>query len=729
MPKTIPKNRPIPALKSFRQLPLRMVLTIPFVLQTVGLAALVGYLSYRNGEKSVNDLAQDLQIEVQSRIRDRLDNYFAIPPRLNQINADAHELGYLDLSNFKTTGQYFWRQLHVFDTSFINYATLKGESVGTGDFGDGKIRIEEIPLDTKGRSYQYSTDAQGNRDRLLSVQDYDPYDEAWFANTLQSKKPNWSEIYNWDGYPQILSISANQPVYDSGKNLIGVLGVDLKLSTISDFLSQLKIGKSGKAFILERSGLLVASSVKEPPFLMVAGKAQRLPALKSRDSDIRLTTASLQSNLGDFKTLQGDHRLALKIAGQKKYVQIGAWRDKLGLDWLVVMVVPESDFMAQIHANTQRTALLSVLALLIATALGILTARWISNPILRLSRASQSLAQAAQQRFVSGTPYQPATMSSIQELETLSQSFYQMGSQLQDSFAELEAANQELERRVAQRTFDLQQANARITELNEQLQTDNLRMGAELEVTRRLQQMMLPKASEFEHLSDLDIACFMEAAQEVGGDYYDVIAGDRYLTLGIGDVTGHGLESGVLMIMAQTAVRSLVAIGESDPAKFLSALNQVLYDNAQRLSPGKNMTLALLRYQDNQIQISGQHESVLIFRADGAVEEIETLDLGMPLGLIDDIQAFVGQMQIQLNPGDGVVLYTDGISEAEGANRDLYGLERLIAVVQKHWSQSAQEIQQQVIADVRSHIGNHRVYDDITLVILKKKLQKEEVTI
>ncbi len=632
---------PIPAFRSFRKLPLRMVLTIPFVLQTVGFAALVGYLSYQNGQKSVNDLAQNLQLEVQSRIRDRLNHYFVIPPQINQINADAFELGRLDLSDFNTTGQYFWRQLQVFNVSFINYATLKGEYIGTGDFGDGKIRIEEIPLNTKGTSYQYSTDGRGSRIQRINVQKYNPYDEAWFTNALHSKKTMWSDIYNWDGYPQILSISASKPVFDQSSKLIGVLGIDLKLSSISDFLSQLKIGQSGKAFILERSGLLVASSVQEPPFLMVEGKAQRLPALKSRDSDIQLTTAALQSNLGDFKTLGGDHQLTLQIGGQKKYVQVGSWRDKLGLDWLVVMVVPEADFISQIQANTQRTVLLSILALLLATALGIFTARRISNPILRLSRASQSLAQAAQQRFISGTPHQTAVMSSIQELETLSQSFYQMGSQLQASFAELEAANQELEERVAQRTLDLQQANAKITELNEQLQADNLRMGAELDVTRRLQQMILPNAEEFEHWHDLDIACFMEAAQEVGGDYYDVIPGDRGLTFGIGDVTGHGLESGVLMIMAQTAVRSLVAIGESNPAHFLQALNQVLYDNAQRISPSKNMTLGLIRYQDDQIYISGQHETVLVFRADGSVEEIETMDLGMPLGLIDNIQAFV----------------------------------------------------------------------------------------
>lgn len=717
-----------PALLVFRKLPLRMVLIVPFVLQTFGVAALVGYLSYHNGQRSVNSLVQNLQVEVQGRIRNQLDNYFATPPQLNLMNTQAFQSGQLDLLNFKKVGQTFWQQLHIFNASFINFATVKGEFVGVGDFGDGKIRIEEIPLKTRGKSYQYSTDAQGNRVRLVSTQAYDPNEEAWFNNVIKSRKPLWSKIYNWEGYPQIMSISASYPVYGRDKKLFGVLGVDLKLSTISDFLSQIDIGKSGKIFILERSGLLVASSVKEAPFLKVNSKVQRLSALQSKDSDIRQTTAMLQTTLGNFAALQGEYQLTLKIDGQHKYVQIAPWRDKLGLNWLVVMVIPESDFMGQIQANTQRTTFLSILALLLAAGLGILTARWIAKPVLLLSRASQAFAQAAQQRFMGDTLDRPVVRSSIQELETLSQSFYQMGIQLQQSFVALEAANQELEERVAQRTLDLQQANLKITQLNQQLQTDNVRMSAELDVTRRLQQMILPKAEEFEQHRDLDIACYMEAAQEVGGDYYDVIPGigkvslaeNRPLTIGIGDVTGHGLESGVLMIMAQTAVRTLLAVNERDSAKFLNALNQVLYENAQRLSPGKNMTFSLLQYQNQRLQVSGQHEDVLVFRGDGTVEQVETIELGMPLGLMQNIQEFVGQTQIQLSPGDGIVLYTDGIPEAEGIDRALYGLERLIAVVRQHWTLPAQTIQERVLADVRSYIGNGPVYDDITLVILKQ---------
>jgi phosphoserine phosphatase RsbU/P len=717
-----------PALQAFRKLPLRMVLIVPFVLQTFGVAALVGYLSYQNGQKSVNGLVQNLQVEVQGRIRNQLDNYFATPPQLNEMNAQAFRSGQLDLLNFKAVGQTFWQQLRVFNASFIDFATVKGEFIGVGDFGDGTIRTEEVPLKTRGKSYQYTTDARGNRVRLFSTQAYNPFEEAWFTNALKSRKPLWSDIYNWEGYPQIMSISASYPVYGRDAKLFGVLGVDLKLSAISDFLSQINIGKSGKIFILERSGLLVASSVREAPFLMANGKAQRLPALQSKDLDIRNTTAAIQTKLGNLATLEGEYRLTLNINGQNNYVQVSPWRDKLGLNWLVVMVIPESDFMGQIQANTQRTVLLSIGALLLAAVLGILTARWIAKPVLRLSRASQAFAQAAQQRFMGDTLDRPVVKSSIQELEILSQSFYQMGTQLQQSFVALEAANQELEERVAQRTLDLQQANLKIMQLNEQLKTDNVRMSAELDVTRRLQQMILPKVEEFEHLCKLDIACFMEAAQEVGGDYYDVISstsqlsleGDRPLTIGIGDVTGHGLESGVLMIMAQTAVRTLLAVREQDSAKFLNALNQVLYENAQRLSPGKNMTFSLLQYQNQRFQVSGQHEDILVFREDGTVEQVETIELGMPLGLMENIQDFLGQTQIYLSPGDGIVLYTDGISEAEGPDRALYGLERLIAVVRQHWSLSAQEIQERAIADVRSHIGGGPVYDDMTLVILKQ---------
>jgi serine phosphatase RsbU (regulator of sigma subunit) len=264
-------------------------------------------------------------------------------------------------------------------------------------------------------------------------------------------------------------------------------------------------------------------------------------------------------------------------------------------------------------------------------------------------------------------------------------------------------------------------ANLEITVLNDRLKSENMRMSSELDVTRKIQQMLLPKDRELKEVIGLDIAGFMESADEVGGDYYDVLQQDGRVKIGIGDVTGHGLESGVLMIMVQTAVRTLLAYDEPDPVRFLGAINRAIYDNVQRMKSDKNASLALLDYQEGMLKLSGQHEEMIVVRCNGSVERFDTIDLGFPIGLDVDITEFVAEKLVQLYTGDVVVLYTDGITEAENMNKMLYGLERLIEVVTINWQRTAGEIRHAVIDDVRSHIGEQKVFDDITLLILKQK--------
>ncbi len=315
------------------------------------------------------------------------------------------------------------------------------------------------------------------------------------------------------------------------------------------------------------------------------------------------------------------------------------------------------------------------MTLAIATAVGIWISRWITRPIRQLGEVSRSIAL--------GNLTHQVKLAGITEIDIVGQSFNQMAQQVRESFSALEVANAALETRVESRTVELKAANQEINLLNDRLRQENRRMESELDVARRLQQMILPTPDDLSQILDLDIAGFMEVAAEVGGDYYDVIQQDGRVTIGIGDVTGYGLESGVMMIMAQTAVRTLIAVKERDPVKFLGAVNQVIYQNAQRMSPGKNLTLALLDYQDGQIQITGQHEEVLVVRG-GIVERIDTIDLGFLMGMVDNIDAFISQIQIALNPGESVVLYTDGITEAENDRRNLYGLEQLISVLETH---------------------------------------------
>ncbi|MCT7957552.1 AAA family ATPase [Laspinema palackyanum] len=289
---------------------------------------------------------------------------------------------------------------------------------------------------------------------------------------------------------------------------------------------------------------------------------------------------------------------------------------------------------------------------------------------------------------------------------------------------------QTLEEKVKDRTAQLANANAEITILNERLKAENIRMGAELDVTQRLQKMLLPNQSELDAIEGLDIAGFMEPADEVGGDYYDVLkSGDSpdgdssasRIKIAIGDVTGHGLQSGVVMMMAQTAVRTLLEGEFTDPVQFLNIINRTIYKNVQRMNSDKNMTLALLDYYQGKLTFSGQHEEAIVMRSDGTVECIDTFDLGFPIGLIPEISNFVSTREIQLNSGDVVVLYTDGITEAVDSNWVQYGLEPMIASIRHHLQGNAREICQGVIEDVRRHIGGQKIYDDLTLIVLKQK--------
>jgi serine phosphatase RsbU (regulator of sigma subunit) len=175
------------------------------------------------------------------------------------------------------------------------------------------------------------------------------------------------------------------------------------------------------------------------------------------------------------------------------------------------------------------------------------------------------------------------------------------------------------------------------------------------------------------------------------------------------------------MLMLQTAVRTLMTSEEKDPVRFLNILNRLLQENTQRMQVSKSMTLALLDYHVGRMRVSGQHEQVIVVREGGQVELKDTLALGFPLGLVTGVAEFVHETSIDLQPGDGVVLYSDGITEAENEDGAFYGLERLCRVVGENWEGTAEETKDSVVTDVRAFIGEQKVYDDITLVVVKQR--------
>ncbi|HEY9708310.1 MAG TPA: cache domain-containing protein, partial [Oculatellaceae cyanobacterium] len=450
----LPSEHPIS--KPKRKIPLCVVLVVPFVLQIFAVVGLTGWLSLRNGQKDVNDLAIQLRNEVTARIRQHVTTYMETPQIVAQINADAVHLGQLNLQGSGSLERHLWHQMQLFKSLRpIAFGNEQGEIWSVDRLDDGTLAIRVVDKSTGGKYHTYATDNRGNRTKLIKVdKTFDPRTRPWYKAAVKAGKLTWSEIYPYFSSPS-LAISAARPFYDNRTGtLLGVTNATLSLSQVSDFLQDLKIGRSGQTFIVERSGDLVACSTAEKPFIPSKEgekeKRRRLQASQSRNRLIRLTTQYLIERFGNLSRINGTQQLDFKIDGKRQFLQVTPFADTDGLDWVIVVVVPEDDFMKQINANTRTTILLCCLALVLATLLGILTTRWITRPILRLSRASSAIAN--------GQLDQKVEVEGINELEFLAQSFNKMAQQLRESFAALEKTNSELEMRVEQRTAELKEA-------------------------------------------------------------------------------------------------------------------------------------------------------------------------------------------------------------------------------------------------------------------------------
>uniref|UniRef100_A0ACD5GQ25 Adenylate/guanylate cyclase domain-containing protein n=1 Tax=Desertifilum tharense IPPAS B-1220 TaxID=1781255 RepID=A0ACD5GQ25_9CYAN len=193
--------------------------------------------------------------------------------------------------------------------------------------------------------------------------------------------------------------------------------------------------KPAAAFIVERNGLLVANSTPELPYTPGNGDRppQRLNALNSANPTLRTALQTLLESFGNLDRIERSHQLEFWLEGERQFLQVEPFQDGYGINWLILVIVPESDFMAQIHANTRNTLLLCLLALVGAIAMGILTARWITHPILRLTRASDEMARGNLNQYI----YLPNLLQII-EIEKLTQSFNSMAEQLKTSFDSLE---------------------------------------------------------------------------------------------------------------------------------------------------------------------------------------------------------------------------------------------------------------------------------------------------
>jgi len=243
------------------------------------------------------------------------------------------------------------------------------------------------------------------------------------------------------------------------------------------------------------------------------------------------------------------------------------------------------------------------------------------------------------------------------------------------------------------------------------------RLAEEMKLGREIQMALLP--NETPRISGLTVEGLMNPAKEIGGDYYDFITlpnKDNFAVV-IGDVSGKGVAAGLLMAMAKTAIHTL-SQEEASPRKILLRTNTILN---RHIGGQKFMTLLYFLWQSDSktlLYSSGGHEHILLCR--NGSKRVETIQSGgFMLGMLADIDSFLEEKQIKLEFGDKVLLYTDGVTEAQNQAEDRFGLLRLQEAFQKHSQKPANELMLAVKDEVYSFSGAYPQFDDITLVVLE----------
>ncbi len=391
------------------------------------------------------------------------------------------------------------------------------------------------------------------------------------------------------------------------------------------------------------------------------------------DGDTDATTALL-SLAGE----RSEQTQRVELGGSTYLVRSGVFpgaRADQGLGFVVLHSLDQA--LADSRAITQRLLLIAGLALLAAIALAILVARRLARPLDKLVDFTTAIARGElrSRKLNEGTD----------EVLTLAAAMNTMVHELAESRVQL-ATKQRLEN--------------------------------EMEIAARIQTSIIPERPT---VPELEIAALMRTASEVGGDYYDVIAAHDGAWIGIGDVAGHGLRAGLVMLMVQSAISSLVRERpDAPPHELVATLNRVIYDNVrERLTQDEHVTFTLFRYyHGGLLRFAGAHEPFLILRAaTGRVEQIETP--GTWIGVLPEIDDALSDSSLHLEIGDLVLLYSDGLVESRNPEGEFFGLGRVREALIAGRDSPLETIAQGLVQ--ASADFSDEIEDDISILLFRVK--------
>jgi len=419
----------------------------------------VGWLSWQNGQRAAVDLARQLQARAGELIEKHLYNYIDAPHIAVELLVGELESNTISVDEPESVYRMLLRLARLYpDISYLNIGVDDGRFFGLGraDNVSRDLVVEETRLPDLDVLYQYRLDAQGRRAATPQELPFGDFrQQVWYSAPMAAGAATWTRIYNWVDNADIVVVGMGKPV-QLGAATRAVVGIDLFLSNISDYLGALRVSPGARVFILESGGRLVASSHG------AALATTEVAGARTPDHSDPLIDRSVRylEQQGHGVLSAGTHYAEFLKDGERYFLRVSRWRDRPGLDWLIAVVVPEKDFTARIDANLRLTLAYGAGLLVLSLLVALMMARYMTGPVRAIEAAANAVAAGDFDTRLPRSPYR--------EFNRLAHAFGAMRQRLQGAFAEVETAQHELEAKVEQRTEELRHANAELERLTRQ---------------------------------------------------------------------------------------------------------------------------------------------------------------------------------------------------------------------------------------------------------------------
>lgn len=553
--------------------------------------------------------------------------------------------------------------------------TITRHIIESNDFVSGSaIAFEPYFYEEKGSLYSpYSyRDGDQIRSKQLGTTTYDYHYMDWYQIPRLLGKPYWSEPYYDDGGGEMIMTTYSLPLYDERGRMFAIFTADLSLEWFTEQVN--------------------ATKPYPNSFNMMIGRGGTFLVHERRDAILNETMFASERTTGDDQMLAVTHRMVDGERGMAEYKRDGEhfflfYAPIEATGWSVVVACLHEEIFAGLNNLQKVFRWVSIAGLLLMVVFCLLTISRITRPLTKFAKSAMDIAQG---NFSAELP----TIKSNDEMKMLHDSFHHMQKSLRDYIDELQTTT-----------------------------ANNERIESELRIARSIQLGMVPKLfPPFPEREDIDIYATLIPAKEVGGDLYDFFIENDKLYFIIGDVSGKGVPASLVMAVTCRLFRT-VAAHVHRAENIMMALNEALSESNE-----SNMFctafVGILDLKSGEMEYcNAGHNPPIIINMQGEVVPMKMAS-NLALGVWSGFE-FVGE-SCKLEQGSMLFMYTDGVTEAESVDKQLYSEEALIECLQKNLSQSPRIIIEHVMNDLKHHAEGAEQSDDITILCCNYSLQPTE---